>query len=116
MPRDLEKARTYAREYMRKRRLDPAYAGQKRYRNAHPEYLVKHRAWRFGVTVPELLALLASEPVCPICGRPTEVVDHDHSTNTVRGMLCHKCNRGIGFLNDDPALVQKALDYLKRMQ
>lgn len=49
---------------------------------------------------------------CRICKRPAEVVDHDHKTSKFRGYLCHKCNRGIGFLNDDPLLVLKAADYL----
>jgi hypothetical protein len=39
--------------------------------------------------------------------------DHNHATNEVRGMLCFDCNTGIGKFKDDPALLSKAIDYLK---
>src|SRR5437016_2712677 len=50
---------------------------------------------------------------CAICGGTHLLgVDHDHETKAVRGVLCRKCNSGIGQLRDDPALVQRAADYL----
>jgi len=39
-------------------------------------------------------------------------VDHNHKTGKTRGLLCHNCNSGIGFLNDDPELTMKATEYL----
>ena len=56
---------------------------------------------------------------CNICGRHQSelnralVVDHDHKTRKVRGLLCHKCNTGIGNLNDDIVLLLKAIEHLK---
>lgn len=41
------------------------------------------------------------------------VIDHDHLTGEVRGILCHKCNLGIGLLLDNINVVYKAYDYLR---
>ncbi len=56
---------------------------------------------------------------CAICGTNTPgagkkylSVDHNHKTGAVRGLLCYKCNLGIGYLTDDYWVVQKAADYL----
>lgn len=56
---------------------------------------------------------------CDICGRHhseagTLQVDHCHSRNQFRGMLCSKCNTGIGQLKDDPAIMLAAAEYVSR--
>jgi len=54
--------------------------------------------------------------VCAICKLvPSSLyVDHDHATGAVRGLLCQKCNSGIGFLGDSIEGLEKALNYLRR--
>ena len=39
-------------------------------------------------------------------------VDHCHDTGKIRGLLCDKCNRAIGLLNDDVEMLKKAIIYL----
>lgn len=39
-------------------------------------------------------------------------VDHDHVTDTVRGLLCRTCNLGLGMLGDSIEKLQLAMDYL----
>jgi len=51
---------------------------------------------------------------CAICGVEAELcVDHCHVTSRVRGLLCHKCNKGIGLLGDNENGVKQALKYLE---
>lgn len=50
---------------------------------------------------------------CAICGRKGAlVVDHDHNTDEVRGLLCGNCNTGLGMLQDDEAVIARALAYV----
>lgn len=57
--------------------------------------------------------------VCAICCKPIEALaktthlDHDHATGKVRGVLCHRCNRAIGFFNESPELLERAADYIR---
>jgi hypothetical protein len=62
--------------------------------------------------------LEAQDSSCAICktkepgGRGCFHLDHCHSTGTVRGLLCHHCNIGIGHLGHDPERLQSAIRYL----
>lgn len=66
-------------------------------------------------------ALLEVQRECQICGSTDALVlDHDHDCcpyrggcpACVRGLLCHGCNVGLGFFQDDPALLERAVAYL----
>ena len=50
---------------------------------------------------------------CVICGSTENLcIDHSHRTGRIRGKLCHSCNKGLGFFNDNPILLERAADYL----
>lgn len=56
---------------------------------------------------------------CAICGspdwgRPSPCIDHDHSTGKIRGLLCNRCNRTLGFTEDSVSLLFKMAKYLKK--
>ena len=46
-------------------------------------------------------------------GADSPVVDHCHSTNKVRGILCNECNRGLGYFHDNQQTLTKAIKYLE---
>ena len=80
----------------------------------------KHYMKTYGLTLQEYGDMLLDQGGgCAICDSPpTEggklVVDHDHATGAVRGLLCGTCNSGIGMLKDDPRLLASAIMYLLR--
>jgi hypothetical protein len=76
----------------------------------------------YGLSWDDYCALLASQDNgCAICGSTVPGrrghagfgVDHDHATGRIRGLLCHACNVGIGYFNDDADVLLKAVTYLR---
>jgi hypothetical protein len=73
---------------------------------------------KYGLAPAELDAMLRSQDSrCAICKLPPAVgkrlvIDHDHATLEVRGLLCHRCNVGLGWMDDDPKRLLAAAHYL----
>lgn len=40
------------------------------------------------------------------------VIDHDHKTGRIRGLLCNACNQALGHLQEDPGRVKSLLCYI----
>lgn len=79
----------------------------------------KHTVKKYGLTLEQYNNLLNSQNQrCSICGRHQDelkqslAVDHDHVSGKVRGLLCVRCNRAIGMLEDDIKLLKQAINYL----
>lgn len=56
--------------------------------------------------------------LCEICRTDLQdkkiCVDHCHTTNIIRGLLCDHCNRGLGLLKDNTQVLYSAIRYLKK--
>jgi hypothetical protein len=112
-PEDVRKERNkYAKEY----RL-------KHPRKAKCQNLRRH----FNITLDEYEVILERQNgTCAICGnnetavrRGTSelrylAVDHCHESGKIRGLLCSKCNTGLGLLRDSKELLRKAIQYLTK--
>ncbi|MGV1006784.1 MAG: endonuclease VII domain-containing protein [Candidatus Nanopelagicales bacterium] len=75
-------------------------------------------AGTYGLREGERAALLAAQGgKCAICGwltgRRARVVDHDHGSGEVRGLLCNLCNRVIGFYRDRSRVFECFAEYLR---
>lgn len=76
---------------------------------------------KYGITIEQYDEMYCKqEGCCAICGahqsdlKYTLHVDHDHVTNEIRGLLCKKCNTGIGQFSDSPDILKLALNYLSK--
>lgn len=90
-------------------------------RQAKPENLWKrtqaHRKLKYGLSLERYVEMLFEQNGrCAVCkeflGNRIHT-DHDHKTNTVRGLLCSRCNTGLWFL-ENSGLAEKATEYLER--
>ena len=72
---------------------------------------------RYGLSVADYDALLSRQGgVCRICRQTCSTgkrlaVDHDHVTGEVRGLLCTRCNRGLGYFTLET--LRRAVAYLE---
>ena len=74
--------------------------------------------YKYKITPQKYADILALQNgLCAICGKPHRkplYIDHCHETKVIRGLLCPKCNSGIGLLGDSIELLNKAITYLSR--
>ena len=52
--------------------------------------------------------------ICPETETKRWVIDHDPVSHRVRGILCHRCNVGLGFYDDDPSRLLTAARYIRK--
>ena len=83
-------------------------------------------AGRYGVTVGEVEKLKEQQGnACAICKTKADdiphtsfchnplVIDHDHETGSIRGLLCPTCNSMLGHAHDDVDVLLAAIQYLR---
>ncbi len=81
--------------------------------------------WRFGITQEDYNEMFSRQNgVCAICGQPETAmrkgklihlaIDHDHKTGTVRELLCSKCNKALGLLDEDEDRCRSMVAYIQK--
>lgn len=111
---DLEKIRKKNRESASRHRTNP--------HNTIDERRLKKK---FGITLDQFHAMIDHQDnKCAICGNGPVGrarkggavrlhIDHCHATGKVRGLLCYKCNTGLGVFEDNPKYLAEAIRYLE---
>lgn len=74
---------------------------------------------RYNMTVKDYDKMLKGQKGgCWICGKLPKTrrlsIDHSHKTGQIRGLLCHRCNRGLAWFSDNPKLLNRAAKYLMK--
>lgn len=117
-------------EYNRKRReayakcqatRDKARAKVKEWQSANPDKRKAQRIKKFGIALDEFQSMYERcGGQCEICGfkdngdkRFFPFVDHCHTTGVVRGLLCSKCNFGVGQFGDNIETLRRAILYIE---
>lgn len=75
-----------------------------------------HLTKTYNITQEEYVKLVEKQKnKCLVCKEVQKQfhIDHCHKTGKIRGLLCGKCNRGIGMLKEDPKILLSAINYLK---
>ena len=96
---------------------------QKEYRKKNPKAVARlHRSRIYGITSEQYEAtLLRQNNKCAICKRSFIFLtrcpdtDHSHITKKFRGILCHRCNVGLSYIEDSNFL-EKAKTYLRETE
>ena len=129
MARDKEKQRINNANYRKKH---PGFA--RAWYLAHPGHVRIYQCNNHSITVDYYDHLLAAQNgVCAICKQPESMkqgetirslsIDHDHNCcpgskkscgKCIRGLLCFKCNRGLGLFQDDAVYLHNAATYLDK--
>lgn len=81
---------------------------------------ISHLRYMYGLSEEDYNAMLEEQGnCCKICKKKEPghhgnfVVDHNHVTNEVRGLLCSNCNAGLGNFMDSINNLKAAVEYLK---
>lgn len=92
----------------RRRKKNPEKENKRRKNNTY--------RYKYGITLLDYEEMYRKqEGRCLVCGDFYESlnVDHCHTTNIVRGLLCGSCNGGLGLFRDNSKFLEAAILYLR---
>lgn len=105
------------------------YKDREKYLSTQKSYYHRDKEsykWRnikntYGLTKEDFMSMLDKQDnKCALCKKPFQGlsqrdlhIDHCHTTNRVRGLLCMVCNVGLGMMGDNEEGLLKALSYVR---
>jgi len=123
---------TVSNKAYREANKEKSIAYAKAYRKANKEKLSSNNKKyylkvKYGITLKEKNFILKKQNnKCKICKitihknkklkNNTACIDHCHTTNKLRGILCSMCNKGLGHFKDNTEILTNAIDYLKEAE
>ena len=106
---------------MKQYRASPGFQETRRKYYNKPEYKEKKADYRlrkrYGITSRDKQDIYDNQDGnCAICNKYVSlkdiVVDHNHATGRVRGLLCNGCNTALGLLREDPETISGMQRYI----
>lgn len=119
-----KKANACSREYYHKNK-EVEKEKRREFRRKNPEKMKDQDLRKnYGLSLDKYNKIFSIQKgCCVICGKHQSelnralCVDHNHITNSIRGLLCPKCNVGIGMLcvdENETELLKQAIKYIKK--
>ena len=105
----------YKQQWQRRKDKQAEY-----YQNNKDEWHSRLIGRTYGISLEEYNDILSEQKnVCAICKNECVsgkklAVDHNHDNGKVRGLLCCRCNRGLGNFSDNLDLLRSAVLYLEK--
>ena len=97
-----------------------------RRRDNWPQHKSTRLMYKYGIDWDEYTRMgEAQDWKCACCSAPASIdkhgypvlcVDHNHTSNSVRGLLCDFCNKAIGLMKESPSILRNAISYLEKYQ
>lgn len=118
-----EKYKTATRRYRQANPEKVNAAARRRYAKGGETARRRRTLEKYRITAADFERLWTQQGGrCPICFREltraggrsngAAVIDHDHDTDHVRGLLCHGCNVQVGFIEKSTARAIRAVEYV----
>jgi len=114
-PRNAYGGRTKRNYYCKPCQATVTREWRRRNKTLHAAALRREALARFGLTREVYDELCQAQGgKCAICGIVPDhelAVDHDHDSGLIRGLLCKRCNVGLGYFKDNATVLRRAANY-----
>lgn len=129
--RQMDNSREYRRKNLKKCKEKVAQYYQKNKERLQKcatdrwENLTKEERWEknlkgsYGITANDYYTILEEQKgeciICHSISNKKLVVDHSHTTGKVRGLLCERCNRLVGQIENSPqSVIEGVIEYARK--